>query len=72
MSDPVALRGAGGGGGSKPPPAPYEAPNTLTTVNTLRTLHLIGEGVLEGLVDGGRSIYLNDTPLIAADGSGDL
>lgn len=36
MSAEHPLRGAGGGGASsKPPPAPYEAPNTLTTVNTL-------------------------------------
>lgn len=73
MSADLPLRGAGGGSGSsKPPPAPYEAPNSLITTNTLRTLHLIGEGVLEGLVDGGRSIYLNDTPLIAADGSANV
>ena len=73
MTDMNTLRGAGGGGkSSSPPPAPYEAPNTLVAVNTLRTLHLIGEGVMEGLVDGGKSIYLNDTPLIATDDSANV
>lgn len=48
---------------------PYEAPNSLTTSSTLRLVHLVSEGQIGGLVNGGQSIYLDDVPLIAADGT---
>lgn len=52
--------GSGGGGSSR---APQEAPNTLQSAATARVIDLIGEGPIVGLVDGLKSVYLNDTPL---------
>ena len=69
---PRFLRGAGGGKKkSKAPKAhiPTEAPNTLQSKNTVRIVDLICEGPVRGLVDGAKSIYLDDTPLENADGS---
>ena len=57
-------KGGGGGGGS-----PHEAKDNLDSKAFARVLDLIGEGEIGGLVDGGKSIFLNNTPLQAADGS---
>lgn len=54
-----------GGGGS----TFREDENTLQTSQTVRSLFAIGEGPIGGLVDGARSIFINDTPLQNADGS---
>ena len=54
------------------PPAPYvpvESPNTLQSKATWRVLDLIGEGEIGGLVDGAKSIFLDDVPLQNEDGS---
>ncbi|OAD82864.1 hypothetical protein ATN89_17430 [Comamonas thiooxydans] len=56
-------KGAGGGGGA------VEADNTLRSKSFARVLDLVSEGEIEGLVDGARSIYLNETPLENKDGS---
>lgn len=64
------ITGSGGGksgGGSGR--AAQEDANTLRSNATAEIIELLGEGEVVGLVDGGRSIYLNDTPLIAEDGS---
>ncbi len=58
-------KGSGGGGGT----GAVEDPNTLQSKATARILDILGEGEIVGLVEGGKSIFLNDTPLIAADGS---
>jgi predicted phage tail protein len=63
----VSPRGAGGGG-PKPPSPPTEAPNTLRARQILRAVYLVSEGPVLGLIDGGKSIYFDDTPLVAADG----
>ncbi|MGF7174725.1 TipJ family phage tail tip protein [Azospirillum doebereinerae] len=63
-------RGGGGkGGGEGGGTGAVEDPNTLQSKSTARVLDILGEGEIVGLVDGGKSIFLNDTPLIAQDGS---
>ena len=57
-------KGGGGGGGT-----PTEAKDNLDSKSFARVLDLIGEGEIEGLEDGAKSIFLNNTPLQAADGS---
>ena len=56
---------SGGGGGR----AAQEAKNTLKTVTTARIVELISEGEIEGLVNGGQSIYFDDTPIVNPDNS---
>jgi predicted phage tail protein len=76
MTKPVYLkqeqfRGAGGGGkdGGGGGRAPVEAPDTLLSIQYAKVLDLISEGEIGGLVDGLRSIYLNDTPIQNQDGT---
>lgn len=63
---PLEVKGAGGGkgGGGR---APIEAENTLRSAANVRVLELISEGEIVGLVDGAKSIYLNDTPVQSED-----
>lgn len=61
-------KGGGGGGGA----AFREDPNTLQSKVTARLLEIIccgGPWGIRGLVDGGKSIYIDRTPLINPDGS---
>ena len=58
--------GKGGGGGNK---TPTEAKDNLDSKSFARVLDLLGEGEIGGLVDGAKSIFLNNTPLQAADGT---
>lgn len=58
-------KGGKGGGGHKY----HEDPNNLKSVSTAKVLDLISEGEIVGLVDGAKSIYLDDVPLQNADGS---
>jgi len=66
----TTLRGHGGGGkrggGGR---TPQEAPNTLRAKTTAYLVDVLGEGEIVGLVDGARSIYFDDTPLMNPDGS---
>ena len=57
-------KGGGGGGGT-----PHEDKDNLDSKSFARVLDLIGEGEISGLVDGAKSIFFNNTPLQAADGS---
>ena len=57
-------KGGGGGGGS-----PTEARDNLDSKQFAKVLDLISEGEIGGLVDGAKSIFLNNTPLQNADGS---
>ena len=59
--------GGGGKGGSQR--TPVEAPDSLRSKQFARVLDLVSEGEIRGLVDGLRSVYLNDTPVQNADGS---
>lgn len=51
--------GKGGGGGS----SFHEDPNNLKSVSTAKVLDLISEGEIVGLVNGMKSIYLDNVPL---------
>lgn len=59
--------GKGGGGGSAR--APVESPDSLRSRQYARILDVTSEGEIEGLVDGLKSVYLDDTPIQNADGS---
>lgn len=66
--DPVEIQGAkkgGGGGGS----SPIEFPDNLRSTSYARVLDIISEGEIWGLVDGAKSVFLDETPLQNADGS---
>lgn len=58
--------GSKGGGGAR---TPVEANDTVNSRAMASVLDLLGEGVVGGLVDGAKSIFLNDTPLQNDDGS---
>ena len=52
-------KGGGGGGGS----TPQEARNSLFSSSYAKILDLISEGEIEGLVNGMKSVYLDNTPV---------
>ena len=56
----------GGGGGGR---QAVVAADSLASKQYAKVLDLVCEGEIEGLVSGHKSIYLDDTPLQAADGS---
>jgi predicted phage tail protein len=69
--DKVA-KGAGGGGGKAGEGAgraPIEAPDSLRSRQYARVLDLVCEGEIEGLVDGLKSVYLDNTPIQNPDGT---
>ena len=59
--------GGGKGGGGSPRPA-EEAANTLRSASTARIIDMLGEGPIVGLVNGLRSVFVNDTPVQSAAG----
>jgi len=65
------IQGAGGGGkgGGGEGRAPVESPDSLRSIQYANVIDLISEGEIEGLVDGAKSIFLDDTPLQNADGT---
>lgn len=67
------VAGSGGGSGSKggggSTHTPTEADDTLQSVQFASVLDLISEGEIEGLDDGVKSIFLEDTQIQNADGS---
>lgn len=69
MSMTPVIQGAGGGKGGGGSSGAVEAPDTLRSKQYARLIDLLGEGEIEGLVDGLKSIYLDGTPLQNADGS---
>lgn len=48
---------------------PVEDPDSLQSTAYARVLDLVSEGPIVGLVNGQQSVFLNETPLINADGS---
>jgi len=58
--------GKGGGGSSR---TPSTAPDSLDSRQYANVIDLISEGEIEGLADGFKSIYLNNTVLQNPDGS---
>ena len=71
MPEEKLILGAGGGGKNKGSGSrtPTEADDTLSSEQFASVLDLLCEGEIEGLDDGGKSIFLEDTPLQNADGS---
>jgi len=65
--------GGGGGGGGKggggEQRTPTEASDNLNSTQYANLVDLISEGEIEGLKDGHKSIFINNTPLQNADGS---
>lgn len=61
--------GGGKGGGGEAARTPVESPDSLRSRAYARVVDLISEGEIEGLVNGAKSIYLDDTPLQNADGT---
>lgn len=59
----------GSKGGSEQPRPAVEAPDSLQSTAYAKVLDLLGEGEIVGPVDGLRSVYLEETPVQAADGS---
>ena len=69
MSKVIGSGGGGGKGGGGGGGTPTEAKDNLDSKQFAKVLDLIGEGEIGGLVDGAKSIFLNNTPLQSADGS---
>ncbi len=66
------LIGSGGGGGKDGEGGghtPVEDPDSLRSEAFARIIDLISEGEIGGLVNGAKSIFLNDTPLQNANGT---
>lgn len=68
-STSMIIYGSKGGSDPEPPRAPVEAPDSLASIAYANLLDLTSEGEIEGLVDGARSIFLSETPVMNADGS---
>ena len=61
--------GKGGGGGGGSTRTPTEASDNLNSTQYANLVDLISEGEIEGLKDGHKSIFINNTPLQNADGT---
>lgn len=70
MSKYNVVKGSGGGksGGGSARVA-QEAPDSLRSKQYARVVDLVSEGEIAGLVDGLKSVYLDNTPIMNADGS---
>ena len=64
MSEKDWIRGSGGGGkGGGGGSAPREEDNTLFSTAKARMVDLVSEGEIQGLVNGEKSIFLDEAPL---------
>jgi predicted phage tail protein len=67
------IKGAGGGGGKGGDGGggrvAQESPDSLRSIAYASVLDLVAEGEIEGLADGLKSVFFNDTPLQNADDS---
>ena len=65
MTQSKYIAGAGGGGGKRGGGGhtPTEADDTLQSVQFASVLDLISEGEIQGLEDGNKSIFLENTPI---------
>lgn len=64
---PEIIAGAGGKKSSGSSRTPVEADDTVNSNVKVSILDLLGEGVIGGLKDGAKSIFLNDLPLQNSD-----
>ncbi len=73
MIDKKLIQGAGGGGGGKgggsSSRTPTELDDSLKSEQFVSILELLCEGEIEGLDDGAKSVFLDDTPIQNTDGS---
>ena len=70
MIDEKLVLGSGGGkSGGSASTTPTEGDDTLSSEQFANVLDLLCEGEIEGLDDGAKSIFLDDTPVQNADGS---
>ena len=72
MTQTKYVVGAGGGGGGKGGGGggtPTEADDTLQSTQFANVLDVISEGEIGGLENGNKSIFLDDTPIEATDGT---
>ncbi|MEI9600101.1 phage tail protein [Moellerella wisconsensis] len=68
MKKDIPLAGAGGGG-KQSSRTPYEAADNVASKTVASILDLLGEGVIGGLKNGEKSIFLDDVPVQNPDGS---
>lgn len=73
-TDIFSVTGSGGGGGGKSgggggQRTPVNERDSLDSIQYFEVLHLISEGEIDGLVDGLKSVYFDNTPLQNPDGS---
>ncbi len=67
---PLFIAGAGGKKSSKSSSrTPVEADDTVNSRAMAAILDLLGEGVIGGLVNGARSIFIDDLPIVNEEGS---
>lgn len=66
---PLLIAGAGGKKSSGSSRTPIEADDTVNSRAMASILDLLGEGVIGGLVDGAKSIFIDDLPILNEDGS---
>ncbi len=73
MIDEKLIQGAGGGGGGKggggSSRTPTEEDDSLKSEQFVNLLEVLCEGEIEGLDDGAKSIFIDDTPVQNSDGS---
>ena len=71
ISQPSLIIGAGGGGkgGGGSARVAQEAPDSLRSKAFARVVDLVCEGEIQGLANGLKSVYLDDTAIQNADGS---
>lgn len=55
--------------GEKSPKPPYISPDTVSSIAYYKLLYILSEGEIAGPVDGLRSIYLDDTPIMDSNGN---
>ena len=66
---PLLIAGAGDKKSSGSSRTPVEADDTVNSRAMASILDLLGEGVIGGLVDGAKSIFVDDLPILNEDGS---
>ena len=65
----LEIQGSGGKGGKGGGRQPVESPDDLQSRQYAKVLDLVSEGEIVGLINGRKSIFLNDTPLENPDGT---
>lgn len=66
MSDLSLIHGAGGGGDK--PKEPTNTPDNLFSEDVVEFALAVSEGPIRGLVNGAKSFYVGDTPLVSETG----